>query len=287
MKQVDWMRVIGKLDDSYIEEALLTYQDAPSVKRKEIIPMRHTTKKKIPMRFGVLVAVLTMIFALGVTAYATGFADSVIAKMAAAWAVYDADRNAQFEAAAEKSNKEPQTMSLTEMMGNAMTMEESYYDGETLMIVYSLDTTHYPVSFDFGPESENFDKMEKAEGVSVEWLRTQYGISDGDFQTIREKLDTDGKVGFRSRQIGVGDHILLTDGTDIGPMAMAEMDGKIFLECQDGLPEEAKNREQLELVFKIRSWEICHYIDGTDIYHFYSVAEEEKVTFTIPNCNIA
>lgn len=287
MKQADWMRIVGKIDDVYIEEALFKKEDVPSANKKEIIPMKSTGKRKLPMRFGILVAIMAMILALSVTAYATGFVESVIAKMAAAWAVPDAERDAQYEAAGEKSNKEPQTVSLTKIVGNAMTMEESYYDGETLMIVYSLDTMRYPVTFDFGPESEGFDKLEKVEGVSIEWLRAEYGISDGDFEKIREKLNTDGKAGFITTQIALGDHVLLADGTDIGPMSFKEIDGKICLECQNGLPEEAKNREQLELVFTVKCWEVCHYIDGEDIYHFYSAAEEEKVTFTIPNCNIA
>lgn len=284
MKQADWMRVVGKIDDVYIEEALFKDQDAPSVNKREIIPMNNTRKKKLPMRFGILVAVLAMILALSVTAYATGFVDSVIAKMAAAWAVYDPAQGARYEAAVEKSNKEPETQNLTQLVGTAMTMEESYYDGESLMIVYSLDSVQM-LSFDFDPDSEGIGNLEKCQGRSMESLLMEYDISYEDYQTIREKLEADGKTGFRIRRIGLGDHVLLTDGMDLGPMMGVESDGKFFMECQDGLPEEAKNREQLEIEFTIKCRDYCFYVEGDDIYLYCPQLEEETVIFTVKNCS--
>lgn len=285
MKQPDLLKLMGQLDARYLEEALLDSGCAfPSAKVKEYHSMKHTQKKRF-LNPGKLAAAIVLIFALALTACATGIVDSVIGKMAQAWAVPDEDRDTRYEAAAEKSNKEPETVNLTELSGVSMTMEESYYDGESLMIVYSLDSKKQTLSFDFGPEHAAFENLVKDEGMSLESLRASLGISGEEYQTLCEKLEADGKTGFTIKQTNLGDHVLLIDGTDIGPMTVMNRDGKFFMECQNGLPEEAKNRQQLELVFTVKCWDICFYADGNTIYHFYPAPQEETVVFTVNNCS--
>lgn len=285
MKQLDLLKLMADLDDTYLLEAYEETLNSISFSKKTRKgTRRHSVARRLT--FGRLAAVLTLVFALGITTYATGIVESVIAKMAHAWAVYDAAQGARYEAAGKKSNKEPETQNLTKQEGTSMTLEESFYDGESLMIVYSLAAEKEPLIFDFGPDSEEFGKLEKAEGFSLEFLRTNYHISDEDFKTLREKWEKDGKVGFRLKWTGLGDHVLLTDGLDLGPMMSMESDGKHFLECQDGLPEEAKHRQQLDIQFKIYCWNICFYVDGEHIFVHHPAPEEETVVFTVKNCNI-
>lgn len=283
MKQECWLDILGNIDDAFIEEALLASACAAfSPAKKEMQNMKR--KKNITWSLGRLAAVIALILALGITAYASGFVESFIAKMADAWAVYDPVQGARYEAAGEKSDKEAQTQKLEKQESTSMTLEESYYDGESLMIVYSLDSVKVPVSFDFGPESEQFEKLEKRSGMTLETIQTSYGIPEEDYRAICEKLNAHGAVGFRIRQTGLGDHVLLTDGTDLGPMMSMERDGKRFLECQDGLPEAAKKRDQLELVFKINCWDVFFYVKGESVSVYHPVPQSETVTFTVDNC---
>ena len=55
-----------------------------------------------------------------------------------------------------------------------------------------------------------------------------------------------------------------------------EIDGSVFLEPQNGLPEEAKNREQLELVFPVNRRDICFRGDGENIYAHWPQLQSKK-----------
>lgn len=65
-------------------------------------------------------------------------------------------------------------------------------------------------------------------------------------------------------------------------MTVMEFDGSVFLECQNGLPEAAKNREQLDIVFDVKCREVCFQIVGEDLYACWPPVEGEIATFTIP-----
>ena len=224
-----------------------------------------------------------LILALGVTAYATGFAQSIIAQIPARYATPDAERDALLEKAGELSNKEPETVELTELMGNAITLDESYYDGENLMLVYTLDSLKIPVEFGYGPGGEHFDDLWTAgEGYQLGFEENKF--SPEDYQKVLEIQQGTEAGGFIRRYIGIGDHIRLSDGTDLGPMNGMEKDGKVFLQNQDPLPEAARGLDELELTLYVKEFVMYYYTDGSQEYTYCPVVEGEPVTFTIPNC---
>ena len=225
-----------------------------------------------------------LILALGVTAYATGFAQSVIAQIR--YATPDAERDALLQEAAKKSNKEPETVELTETAGTgeSFTLEESYYDGENLMLVYSLDTLIRPVEFGYGPGDEYFDELHTAgEGYVLAFQEDDFFPED--FAKVLEiQLGTEA-AGFIRRNLYIGDHIRLADGTDLGPMMGMETDGgKIFLQNQGPLPEAARGLDALEVTFYIKEGTMYYYKDGVQEYTYCPVVQGEPVTFTISNC---
>lgn len=283
MRNTHWESVIGQLDDRYIHEALESYAlptaAAASSRKKEILLM----KRRNPIfRIGTFAAAIALVFTLGVTAYAAGVFDSIIARMADSYAVPDEARDDRYEAAAEISVKEPETVDLTQLVGNAITMEESYYDGNDLMLVYSLDSMTYPIDYSFDAADERYSSLSLQESLSLDWFKTEFRISDEDLSEIRSRIDANGEAAFVLTRIELGDHVVLTDGTDVGPMTVMEFDGSVFLEPQNGLPAAAKNREQLELVFTVNRRDICFRIDGEDIYTCWPQPESETVSFTIP-----
>lgn len=286
MSNIHWESVIGQIDDRYIQEAAESYELPASAtasgRKKENLLMQNNKTRRGMMRLGSLAAAIALIFTLGVTAYAAGFFDSIIARMSGAYATPDEARDARYEAAAEISSKEPETVDLGELAGTAMTLEESFYDGESLMLAYTLDSMAYPIDYGFDASDERYAKLEKLDSVSMEWFRSSFDISDADYEEICSKIEENGEVSFILTRIGLGDHVLLTDGTDIGPMTYMEIDGSVFLEPQDGLPEKAKNRDQLDIVFTVNCQDICFRIEGENIYTCWPQPQSEKVTFTIP-----
>ena len=281
-------RIVDLLDciqDSDVP--IRTENHASATKIKELTMEKINTenrKNKRPVRKAARVALIAAVFVLllSATAYATGFAQSVIGSLSGWFATPDAERDAKYEQAGELSNKEPITEDLSELAGSAITLEESYYDGEDLIIAYSLDAIKYSLEIGFGPGDENFDKLWKlSDDLDILW---DYGFSEEEISRIKAEYEENGKVGFIVRKIGLGDHITMADGTDLGPFTGVEKDGKVVLESQNGLPEAAKGLKQLDLVIKVKSFVSYYYFEGDDIYLYSYTDNSEDVCFTIENC---
>ena len=280
-------RIVDLLDciqDSSV--SIETENHASATRIKELTMKKINTQygKARPVRKAARVVLLAavIVLLLSVTAHATGFAQSVIGSLSGWFATPDAERDAKYEQAGELSNKEPITEDLSELAGSAITLEESYYDGEDLFMAYSLDTMKYSLEIGFGPGDENFDKLWKlSDDLDILW---DYGFSEEEISRIKAEYEENGKVGFIVRRIALGDHITMADGTDLGPVVGVEKDGKVILESQNGLPETAKGLERLELVFKVKSFVSYYYFEGDDIYQYSFMDNSEDVCFTIENC---
>lgn len=280
-------RIVDLLDciqDSSV--SIETENHASATRIKELTMKKINTQygKARPVRKAARVVLLAavIVLLLSVTAYATGFAQSVIGSLSGWFATPDAERDAKYEQAGELSNKEPITEDLSDLAGSTITLEESYYDGEDLFMAYSLDTMKYSLEIGFGPGDENFDKLWKlSDDLDILW---DYGFSEEEISRIKAEYEENGKVGFIVRRIALGDHITMADGTDLGPVVGVEKDGKVILESQNGLPETAKGLERLELVFKVKSFVSYYYFEGDDIYQYSFTDNSEDVCFTIENC---
>lgn len=76
----------------------------------------------------------------------------------------------------------------------------------------------------------------------------------------------------------IGDHILLGNGSDIGPHGTLFTSEGLYIDF-DSLPEKAQNRDELQIVLKIRTY---IYDPTENDPQTYSTAEE-CISFTIPN----
>ena len=230
----------------------------------------------------IIAAAACLILALGITAYATGFAQSIIAQIR--YDTPDAERDALLQKAGELSNKDPETVNVTKAEGNSITLDESYYDGENLMLVYSLDALLRPVEFGYGPGDEHFDELHTA-GENYVIAFQEEDFFPEDFAKVCEIQRSTKAAGFVRRSLYIGDHIRLADGTDLGPMMGMETDGgKVFLQNQGPLPETARGLDKLEVTFYIKEGVMYYYKDGAFEYTYCPVTQGEPVTFTIPNC---
>ena len=108
-------------------------------------------------------------------------------------------------------------------------------------------------------------------------------LSNEQYLEIMAKLKLSGKVGFVIRTVDVGDHVTLTDGTDIGPFIGGELDGYTVLVPQNGLPDLAKGRDKLDLTFHVKTYEAYIWLEGDQVYSYFPVIAGVPVTFEIRN----
>lgn len=133
-----------------------------------------------------------------------------------------------------------------ELKGIRVHLKESYYDGQELRLGVALESLDGSALY-LNPMSDG--SMADTEDMQVchqEWY--------------------------------IGDHILLGDGSDLGPRGSLFTPEGLYVNFY-GLPEEAQNKEELQIVLKIRSY---IYDPAGNGLPAHSTAEE-YISFTIPN----
>lgn len=261
----------------------------------EAIFMAHPAARLRLRRVAAVILAATLLLALGVMGYAAGIFDSIFARFLPPAA--DPEEAAWYEQAGEFSQKEDETVSLRDLPGNTFTLTESFYDGKDLILAYSLDSLRYPVQFGYGPGGENFENL-LSQGrwyINAGWENM---VSPEDYRRICEELRGSENTGFVIRYAWVGDHVRLADGTDLGPWSGCTFEGQAIMEWretekqisagdasvpvrQDGLPEAARGRSSLELVFTIRESLLYYYKNGDEFLLYSSPLGEESVPITV------
>lgn len=285
---------LGGIREEYIAAALCY---SPSEERRRTERSRQPSDR----RWITLLLATALLLALAVTAYAAGLFDSLFPKIPNEYAP-EPERE-WYERAGELSEKEPETVALRDLPKAAFTLTESFYDGKDLIVAYDLDTMKYPVQFGFGPGDDGFEKLWPTGPwyINAQW---ENEVFTEDYQRICRALREEERTGFVLRHAYVGDHVRLTDGTDLGPWAGgASLDGNVYMEWreveesripdgssaaprQGGLPEKARNQPELELQFTVREVLMYYYKDGDTMYLYSETIREEPVTVTIPRAAV-
>jgi len=260
----------------------MSHLHASSTTLREVYDKMENKKsyKRVSRRLVAVTVVVVLALALGITASAAGLLSYFQGQPKN---LTRTDRDEGFyDQAAELSDKTPQSSSVSD--GSFFTVEESYYDGEELILAYSLESTRYPVDYSFGPEHEYFDKLTLDPANYL--LLWNKNLSDQEYTDIMNRLNEYGQVGFILKRTDLGDHITLTDGTDIGPFMggpSGEDKDKIVLEPQFGLPDAAKNLDALDMVFHLKTFEAYIWLEGNNVWYYYPEVRGEQVSFTLDN----
>ena len=286
---------LGGIREEYITAALIC--DSPQKSESE--KHRHTFASR---RTLILALAAVLLLAFAITAYAAGVFDSLFPKIPNEFT--PAPEREWYEQAGELSEKEPETVVLRDLPNAAFTLTESFYDGKDLIVAYDLDTMKYPVQFGFGPGDENFENLLQlgAWYINAQWEDETYSE---DYSRICETLRGGENGGFILRQAYVGDHVRLSDGIDLGPWAGgALLDGNVYMEWrgleteirdadgnvvtvrQEGLPEAARDKPELELVFTVREMLMYYYKKGDTMYLYTEQIREEPVTVTVSRSDL-
>ncbi len=126
--------------------------------------------------------------------------------------------------------------------------------------------------------------------IEFDWyLRRE--LTEEAYADAWKSLQETGSLCVVESSVYIGDHIILDDGTDLGPTGQFKLDsstsdahsGNIFIEMNN-LPEKAQNRDALNINLKLKNGRTWYYVelDGP-AYYYYETAGESLVSFTIEN----
>ena len=148
---------VGNLADRHITATAQYDPRGVSGGPERIIPM-----KTRPIRKPLLIAaVVALLFALGVSAYAAGWLAPIFHKMQGM--TPDPERQALYEAAEQAVNDQkqtPETVTLPAFDNSKITLSERYYDGNTLLLGVNLEEVVPGMTVGYTPDDALLAKID-------------------------------------------------------------------------------------------------------------------------------
>ena len=227
----------------------------------------------------ITIALITIMLLTGV-GFATGVVQSIISNMKGMIENEDA---AKYEALETLAANPAHTQSLSQISGARFTLSQSYYDGEQIILGYSLDGLSPSADFNFGPTSEHFDDMENTtQGNTVLMLNLADELTEDEYNQFTTMLAQNGSAGVIYYNTYIGDHLYLADGTELPGNNQTEVDNGVYLEVMRPLPDEAKDKPALEIAINVKRTKCFYYQDAMGSYYLFERPKEERVMFSIP-----
>ena len=166
----------------------------------------------------------------------------------------------------------------TEKTGTvAASITNAYYDGESLLIGYSIQGFS---SFEpFSPTDEQLARMRPTDAVPARLNESHLAEA---FEAARQAGTPWGMATYR---VAVSDHTYTDDGLDLGPWTETEdasdPDCLLAIRDFDALPETAKNRDSLSLHAAVYQYAVFDYFDGHSMYTTTERTELFPLTATV------
>ena len=257
------------------------------------VPYKRTKKLST-----ILIAATIIVALLTGAAFATGVAQSIFRNMIGATV---GDDPAKYETIDVLSKKDEVRVNVPENDDLSVIIKQSYYDGEQLMLGFSLDMQDNSADFDFGPGHEMFNALQPVKDEyydQVLALDFKNMLTDDEYAKFIQTLEETGSVGVVFDELYVGDHVLLADGQEIGPHGQVKTPDGIYMEFATPLSEAAQNQDELNIVFKMKCIRWYFYTDSPDADEGFYYSEYiiggcseggdtwQPVEFTIP-CTVS
>lgn len=261
---------IRDLFDGYEDEGVPIRERAavsPDRIQEEVMKRIEKPERRTRRRVGsVLLVAAAFVLLLTVTAYATGLLPAIFEASDALGRIPEAgDR----ESVIEHADTEERVAERPDFHNSTLTVSESYYDGERLMLGYRLDVSRSPADFSFGPDSAYFDRLEpivKEDTVLMLDLRDY--LTPEEYAEFQRVLQEDGRAGVCFEDVYLSDGILLPDGSRVGAPLTEETDAGYYLVFQH-LTDAAKNQDALELTFRLKCTPVYYYQEGDAAYYYF------------------
>ena len=296
---------------NYIDDWYLDIVDTP---QKEATEMKKqvTLKRTLTVLLAAAIAV-SILTITAVAAGRSGFFNTLKEK-------YPQDEEL-FEAAAQaNTDAGPEILEIPHLDLSKLVLLERYFDGETILIGYNLDTVLPEPAVGIEPEEALLKEIKKGNRMSQIWNDSytfceepatenaiKYDLpedafqmdqllkgtlSEAEYQKAWKLLETQGYVCIAVRQVWLGDHILI-NGRDIIEDYLAEnayadrtdytseLGNCIRLEP---LPESIQNQETVTVTLNIRSCVEYWYMDlkgNGRIYTDSESVESEEIPFEL------
>lgn len=168
----------------------------------------------------------------------------------------------------------------TEKTGEvAATITDAYYDGESLLLGYSIQGVS---SFEpFLPTEEQLAQMHATDENDI-----PASLNQSPFVEQLEAARRDGTPwGVVHYQFMVSDHTYTDEGLDLGPWTETEdasaPDCFMAIRDFDDLPEAAKRRDSLSIRIAVYQYAVSYYYDGQSMYTMTERAELFPMTASV------
>jgi hypothetical protein len=236
-------------------------------------------RRRAPVRVALTAAVALVLLA-GI-ALASGFLESVFLQMKGRYVQQDVDYEAVHQAAATDVFSQKVELPGTDAP-MLVSVRESYYDGESLMLGFEYTVPHRPASFNFGPGDAHFSQLEPLGSVMLE---LENDLTQAEYQRYRDELKKNGKVGSLYYSTYLSDGVYGGGGEELTPGTDAHdqlPDGTQWrmLEIEPPLPESLRNRDEIGIRFRVVQRPTYYYEDETGKYWSMPLEEQVAVPLT-------
>ena len=269
IRRKDFMDAIGAPDAGFnaaMDRALLR------ISREE---RRPQVKRRMKLS---LAAALIAIIALGGVALAVGI------NLFEYFGKND-ERLAQLAPQAVLETVKPESVESEALGITSAAFNSAYYDGESLIAAFTLENSERYEAFE--PTPEMLDKMEKVDPnyFTVPYEENMPGIEA--YYAYMKAVEEGEPAGIACYSVYPSDHCTTGDGVDLPPrtgqMETLPDGSTLFLrEFESPLPEEARNRDNLELHIKLWQRPSYYYFDGANHYELYETQQSAgEITATV------
>ncbi|MBQ8507928.1 MAG: hypothetical protein IJ466_10930 [Clostridia bacterium] len=186
------------------------------------------------------------------------------------------ERLARLAPNTELATAKPESVESEALGTTKAAFNSAYYDGQSLIAGFTLENSKRYEAFE--PTPEMLAKMEK---VDSNYFTVPYdeGTPGIEFYNAYQTAVYEGRpAGVAYYSIYPSDHCSTGDGIDLPPSSEQQEvlpDGSMMYlrEFESPLPEEAQNRDSLELHIKLWQMPSYYYFDGADHYELYETQQ--------------
>ena len=307
MSRENISKILSGIDPSFVEECA----KQPSERNN----MNHSTR-----RIAVIVAAACLLFALAITAYATGALRSILGNF---WGSYgDMLQDPQEQRALGRDDYadwlEDEHKMADDMLDIAnkavaqdtfvpiepgskagITLLESYYDGEKIALGCQFQRINLqePVQYDIDlndPAYAELGEMQTREDFA-EFLEygDGYMTTENDRAEIAARLERDGKVTFVACDSWLSDHVY-ANGEDLGcchgdidPDGYFTVDPMVMGIGEVELPENCRNLPEITVTLNYCVQRVVYILEGDSIRYAKLPVVRYPVNLTVKNTNAA
>lgn len=296
MSRNNMVEILSRIDPAFVEECAAYCPPSE----------RNGMKKFNSRRAAVLILAACLVFALAVTAYATGAIQSLISKYwssftyvtpddalrqerpdYAQWLDTQLETQAMMLSIGEKAVQTEEPYQIPGLPGAGVTLLEYYYDGEKIALGCQFHNLDKQVDFTF--DAENYANLPFQTVEAGGYPDCRSLIKDPEaLQSIAEQLQKDGCVSFLVYEAHLSDSVCAEDAL-LAPCGDLDENGfftvdPIATDLDAGLlPEQCRNLPEITVCLTYRVRTYAFRLEGDTVQYADVGRADYPVSFTIPN----